>query len=43
MESKVNVVIEKRNEEKDTKRFKGYILGLRKVNAAKREQEGNKS
>lgn len=42
MEPKVNAVIEKRNQENESKRFKGYILGIRKLNASKKEQEENK-
>ena len=42
MEPTVNVVIEKRNTEYDSKRLKGYILGLRKKKNNKKEQEAEK-
>lgn len=43
MENKTNVVIEKRNEQYEMKRYKGYILGIRKLEQKKiKEKEENK-
>lgn len=42
MEPKVNVEIEKRNEQDERKRFKGYILGIRNLNQNVKEKEESK-
>ena len=36
---KLNLVIEKNNSEKELKRAKGYVLGLRRLNKNKKEKK----
>ena len=42
MEQKVNVEIEKRNKQSEMKRYKGYILGIRKQEQKPDNKEENK-
>lgn len=38
----MNAVIEKRNQEKEFKRFKGYVMGLRELNKPKKMKKEDK-
>ena len=42
MESKVNAVIEKRNEKGELKRFNGYIKGIHKLEQKVKDKEERK-
>lgn len=39
---KVNAIIEKREPEKEIKRFKGYVLGIGKLSKKKTEKKESK-